>query len=281
MLTARLLRRFYRRYRVYRVGRDRTTRALVRKGVYSADYLQQDPELQRIRTPVPYSFGSAVKHILILSLMLWWIPTFGQMIAGYVGGRRAGSHWKAVLAALVPVVIILGLNYIGDVLYPEASLGRLYALPGMAMKAIAAGVPELAPYILFVLGYLTTFAQALQGTATMGLNGYMVTIIFAYIGGLMGEQSLRELDYERWRPQPSTVVNYWAPQGESRWHPFRNKEQDEVEAAPKPTHWVRAAPARPALAPKAAPPLRPTRLDREALVQKLVARALRDYEAGN
>jgi len=54
---------------------------------------------------VAYSFWSAVKYTFFLSILLWWLPIFGQMIAGYVGGRRAGTPWKAVVAAMIPVAI--------------------------------------------------------------------------------------------------------------------------------------------------------------------------------
>ncbi len=283
--TVRLLRRLYRRYRIARLGRDRTTRALMRHHVFSLDTMQHDPELERIHVPVPYSFSSAIKHILILSLMLWWIPTFGQMIAGYVGGRRAGSHWKAVLASLVPVFLIMSLSYIGDHVWADASLANLYSLPGRAMEAVAAGTPEAAPHILFVLDYLRTFVSALQSTVSMGLNGYLVTIIFAYIGGLMGEQSMRELEYERWRPAPTFALPQWALRRTPRWQPARlmpvYEEEEEFEPRPaRSVPWVRPAlpPPTPAPTPIRSSALKPHRLDREALVQKLVERALRDYE---
>src|SRR5207249_9995249 len=61
----------------------------------------------------PFSFWSSSRIILILSFLLWWIPPAGPMIAGYVGGRRAGSPIKAVIAALMPVFAI----YIANVTY--------------------------------------------------------------------------------------------------------------------------------------------------------------------
>src|SRR3989337_919678 len=74
------------------------------------DERQFDPELRsmhRSHAAAPaFSFWSAVKYVTLLSILLWWLPTFGQMIAGYVGGRRAGSPWRGVAAALVPVVLI-------------------------------------------------------------------------------------------------------------------------------------------------------------------------------
>ncbi len=68
---------------------------------------EHDQEGKRFKSNnVVYSFWSASKYVLILSIMLWWLPMFGQMIAGYVGGRRAGGPWKGVAASIVPVVAL-------------------------------------------------------------------------------------------------------------------------------------------------------------------------------
>ncbi|MFC1477439.1 hypothetical protein ACFL6L_03120 [candidate division KSB1 bacterium] len=41
-----------------------------------------------------------------LSILLCWLPVFGQFIAGFVGGKKAGSAGRAVLAFLVPALIL-------------------------------------------------------------------------------------------------------------------------------------------------------------------------------
>src|SRR4030065_11232 len=38
----------------------------------------------------------------------WYSASAEEMIAGYVGGRRAGGPWKGVLASIIPVVAIWG-----------------------------------------------------------------------------------------------------------------------------------------------------------------------------
>lgn len=300
-LASSFFHRLRRRWHAKRVAKDSTTKALIRHGVYSVEPYWEDPELRRIKVPVPYSFWAATKSILVLSLLLWWIPTFGQMVAGYIGGRRAGSHWKAILAALVPVLFIWTLDTLGNHLSPSLSLRFLYSLPGRALEGLAAAFPEASSYILLILAYLRGFATGLQNTLNMGVNGYMVTIIFAYIGGLMAEQSLRELEFER-RGSPlaaATVVHHhWAPaalpagEGRRAWWPHLPGPRGEEEAggypAREPEGWVR--PQLPSAADLAAAqeeargeqprrePERRSRLDREVLVQRLVERALRDYD---
>ncbi|HLS47958.1 MAG TPA: hypothetical protein VK012_05525 [Gemmatimonadales bacterium] len=41
-----------------------------------------------------------------LSLLLFWIPVFGPLIAGAVGGYKAGTVGRAVLAVFLPAVLM-------------------------------------------------------------------------------------------------------------------------------------------------------------------------------
>ena len=40
--------------------------------------------------------------MLVLSVLLFWMPILGPLIAGFVGGRKSGSVGNAILAALLP-----------------------------------------------------------------------------------------------------------------------------------------------------------------------------------
>ncbi len=48
------------------------------------------------------SIFSAMGWMVGLSAVLFWLPVIGSLIAGYVGGRKAGGVWPAVWAALLP-----------------------------------------------------------------------------------------------------------------------------------------------------------------------------------
>lgn len=41
-----------------------------------------------------------------LSILLFWIPVAGPFIAGFVGGRKAVTMGKALVAALAPAVLV-------------------------------------------------------------------------------------------------------------------------------------------------------------------------------
>ena len=144
----------------------------------------------------PFSFWSSARIILILSFLLWWIQPAGPMIAGYVGGRRSGSAMKGVFAAILPVVVVLIANtaYMKGVGSNQIDL--VASLPDAVAGGAASILPFLMPYKEFLVGYMTGFVKALQSTFGMGTNGYLMVIIFAYIGGLIADQTRRELYYK-------------------------------------------------------------------------------------
>src|SRR5205807_780068 len=160
-------------------------------GVYR---IEVDNEVGRFHGDgAPFSFWSSSRVILILSFLLWWIQPAGPMIAGYVGGRRAGSPIKAVIAALMPVFAI----YIANITYAHNfashQIDFVATLPMVVSDAAASILPFLLPYQEFMVAYMQSFAQALTTTFGRGTNGYLMVVIFACIGGLIAEQTRREL----------------------------------------------------------------------------------------
>lgn len=163
-----------------------------RHGVYRVEV---DGERHHFHDEVPYSFWSSAKVIFILAVLLWWLPqSMGYMVAGYVGGRRAGSPWKAIFAALIPIVIIWGMATGYDAGYARPQIDFLAGLPASIATAVGNSVPFLQPYTQFAVEYLTTFVRALQSLFGMGTNGYLVTVAFAYIGGIVAAQARREIE---------------------------------------------------------------------------------------
>ena len=70
--------------------------------------------------------------MVVLSLLLFWVPIFGPFLAGFVGGRKAGSVGNAVLAAILPGVVF------GVALFLLAS--GLTGLPVLGFVAGAGGL---------------------------------------------------------------------------------------------------------------------------------------------
>jgi len=174
--------------------RRRKPKARTRSNTPGVYRIEVDGEAGRFhRDGPPFSFWSSSRVILILSFLLWWIQPAGPMIAGYVGGRRAGSPIKAVIAALMPIFAI----YIANVAYAHNfashQIDFVASLPMVVSDGASSILPFLAPYKDFMVAYMRGFVEALTSTFGMGTNGYLMVVIFAYIGGLIAEQTRREL----------------------------------------------------------------------------------------
>jgi hypothetical protein len=43
--------------------------------------------------------------MFVLEILLFWLPVVGSLIAGFVGGRKAGGVGQAAAAVFLPVVV--------------------------------------------------------------------------------------------------------------------------------------------------------------------------------
>ena len=168
---------------------------------------EHDQEGKRFKSSnVAFSFWSASKYVLILSLMLWWLPMFGQMIAGYVGGRRAGGPWKGVLASIFPVVCLYAvMTGFDSGFLPSHMLGVAIA-PAAIGSVLTHSVPFISPYLQFSSDYVGSFVEALAGASTYGINTYVLTVAFAYVGGVLAEQNRREIEFTSGSVMSNTTV---------------------------------------------------------------------------
>ena len=266
-----------------------------------------DAELGHFHHRATYSMWSAVKYVFVLSLLLWWLPTVGQMIAGYVGGRRAGGPWRGIVAAILPVAFIVLLAWGAERGLLAPWLGALTGIPAGIGAFVGTAIPPAAPFVQFGLGYLDAFVRSLQGTLALGSNGYLVTIVFAYIGGILADQSRREASVGR---GTSVGINISQPLLAPLRHPFAGWAREEPEhfgdLRKIPVRAAAAAPEapreakkpqkvetrsgdsgpeegpRPAGEPAAKPEQKElTAHDKEAATRRFVERALRQYEAAH
>jgi hypothetical protein len=92
------------------------------------------------------SVGMASMWMLGLGILLFWIPPFGPFIAGFVGGRKAGSVGGALMAAFLPALVVAGIVLV---------IGTLGGLPfvGAAIGAVlfVAFIIEFTPLLLGAL----------------------------------------------------------------------------------------------------------------------------------
>jgi len=81
------------------------------------------------------SVGRAFLWMTVLSILLFWMPIFGPFVAGVVGGARAGGVGNALLAALIPALIVGVLLTLGGIGIGLPILGALFATIGVGLIA--------------------------------------------------------------------------------------------------------------------------------------------------
>jgi len=137
-----------------------------------------------------YDMKSATWLAFILSFLLCWIPIVGQMVAGYVGGRRAGSPARGVFSTTVAVAAVLGILLV-------LSVG-LFSIDGLLsgdaeakVEAIGETSPVLGEILTSGLSYLGAFYTS-TGKISIDFKLYFITIAFGFIGGILADQSRKE-----------------------------------------------------------------------------------------
>lgn len=178
-----------------RLKRDQTTHSLLRSGVYRLNDVE-DEEIEKFNgAKTAYGFWSAAKYTFILTVLLWWLPVFGQMIAGYVGGRRAGTPGRAILAALFPLIFIFFVSMAFDAGYLPTEINGFTIDPEALMNGAGKNIPFVGPYLAFATMYINSWMGAIQSITMLKVDNYIITIAFAYIGGIIADQTRREMEY--------------------------------------------------------------------------------------
>ncbi len=73
------------------------------------------------------SIPGAMAWMIGLSVLLSWMPIFGGLIAGYVGGSKAGSVGRAVAAVFLPGLIMwVAMMFLGPLLGSIPILGAIF-----------------------------------------------------------------------------------------------------------------------------------------------------------
>ena len=65
--------------------------------------------------------------------------------------------------------------------------------PSAITTALASQFPIINSYLIFVSMYLQNFFSSLSSVGQLGANSYIITVAFAYIGGVLSQQNQREM----------------------------------------------------------------------------------------
>jgi hypothetical protein len=177
---------------------DAATKQLQSSGVYALGhgphpFVVENEAVDAVKTRKIYSLRSGVWYTSVLSALLFWLPPFGQMVAGYVGGRKAGTPKLGVLAALAPMSILFvlfGLKLMGLFV---AQIDWMLGLPGQGADYVASSAPVLGPLFGFAADYARSFI-ATTWSQDYFIYPYVLTVIFGYVGGVLSLQRRREMD---------------------------------------------------------------------------------------
>lgn len=75
--------------------------------------------------------------MFIISLLLFWLPGIGPLIAGVVGGKQAGGVLAGLLAAMLPgIVVAIGLFFAGTMLTTLPVVGAVLAGSGLLLYVL-------------------------------------------------------------------------------------------------------------------------------------------------
>jgi hypothetical protein len=86
------------------------------------------------------SVTSAMIWMFVLSVLLFWLPLAGPLIAGFVGGRKAGSVGNAVLAVFLPALIFAcAFFFLASLLTGIPLFGFLAGAGGLVLATAHAG----------------------------------------------------------------------------------------------------------------------------------------------
>lgn len=89
------------------------------------------------------SITMAMVWMFIISLLLFWLPGIGSLIAGIVGGKRAGGIMAGITAALLPGIIFAVILTFAGAFLPTLPL------IGAAIGALV-GISSLLIYVLYI-----------------------------------------------------------------------------------------------------------------------------------
>ena len=86
--------------------------------------------------------------MLLLSLLLFWLPGLGSLIAGLVGGKMAGGAGRGLLASILPSLLLgAALLAITQWLTGTMWMAALAGIGGFMIAVIGAGAMVIGALI--------------------------------------------------------------------------------------------------------------------------------------
>lgn len=86
------------------------------------------------------SITKAMLWMLFISVLLFWLPFIGPLIAGLVGGKKAGGVGSAIIAVFLPALIVgVGVFALTSVISGLPVMGAVAGLGGLTLALLNVG----------------------------------------------------------------------------------------------------------------------------------------------
>lgn len=148
----------------------------------------------------PFSLRSAFLVTMLLTVFLWWLPIFGQMVAGYVGGRKSGSPAKGLLVTASAVGIFVLAAYTISFFGYSILDAQNYLITN-----VFASYPAVSEFVTSTFGYMQSFFETFGALTSASVVIFATTAAFGVIGGIVAGQVRLEAEYRA--PVARTVNN--------------------------------------------------------------------------
>lgn len=222
---------------------DRTTKKLLRKGVFSLSSKHHDHEARTFKEHAPFSIPQAIGLCFVLSIFLYWLPIFGPMIAGYVCGRRAGTALRGAASGLVAGLILFLIGYIliADIFSAGTALRTCQ---DTLWAWIQNASPVFASYSVLISQWAEFIAAVFRSFLITEPGNLVILVVFGYIGGAIAAQRYREVcargthftPTQSSRPKPTwKLFNSRARYEPERYYYVKAKEPERKPYTAKPS----------------------------------------------
>lgn len=140
-----------------------------------------------------FNMKSSFLLTFLALFVIGWIPTIGQAVAGYVGGRRAGSPLRAFITSVCATVLMIVVLFTISITI-DAACALTSTTLEKQIEEFSASYPLIGSLAHGAYDYLC----ALFGTGSItsvNVVMYLATIPFAILGGVMSDQLKREMRF--------------------------------------------------------------------------------------